>query len=570
MLFALGHGQKFVQLGMAIAGTSNDEGSAGSETSSEVAPAAAFASNASDLTAADAADAADATAAAVGPDRFGYMFTGGGLVHDPDAFEKLGAVGAAMNDDGSFPGPSSGLPAILTYFGQFIDHDITANTDRNPDALADFSIAAPPLVINPRATVMQQLGNLRRGTLRLDSVYGDGTDIDEKLRDGVHMRVGHTDDGQPNDLPRFGQMLDEGVVPGLPPTTGMTSDFGPVDPRKLAFIADSRNDENLIVAQFHLSVLRFHNAVADTLTGSDDERFARAKRLVQWHYQWLVVERYLAALCEPAVLAVVKASGAARYAAFAKAHGGTSGDHAPLPIEFSVAAFRFGHSMIREDYTFNRFFGPRGSLGPERLGSAGLNELFQFTGKGGLLGGSVLPSVWIIDWSNFLPSDDATRIAHPIDPVLAAPLGDLVNESKPHLRSLAQRNLRRSYVLNLPTAQTVAAQLDDAGIDVRALTTAEITASPGGAAIHDKGYETQTPLWFYVLAEAQARGNGVRLGPVGSVIVAETLVGLIATDPESYWNAAGSDDGRWHPADAGLPGGPVDDFAAFFKFAGVL
>ncbi|NIJ22029.1 hypothetical protein FHS95_003740 [Sphingomonas naasensis] len=564
MLFALGHGQKFVQLGMTLATAGSDGDGAGGATSSEVAPASAFASNAPDMIA-EAAGAAAAGAAPAGPDRFGYMFTGGGLVHDPDAFEKLGAVGAAMNDAGPFPGPSSELPAVLTYFGQFIDHDITANTDRNPEALADFSIAAPPLVINPRATVMQQLGNLRRGTLRLDSVYGDGTDIDEKLRDGAHMRVGHADGGEPNDLPRFGQMLDEGLVTDLPPTTGMVSDFGPVDPRKLAFIADSRNDENLVVAQLHLSVLRFHNAVADTLAGDDDARFARAKRLVQWHYQWLVVERYLAALCDPAILAVTKVSGGARYAAFAKAHGGTSGDHAPLPIEFSVAAFRFGHSMIRGAYTFNAFFGPAGSLG-----RATLHELFQFTGKGGLGGASVLPSVWIINWANFIVPDDVARVARPIDPALADALGDLVNESKPHLRSLAQRNLRRSYILNLPTAQTVGAQLDDAGIEVKALTTAEITAGPGGAAIDDNGYETQTPLWFYVLAEAQARGGGKRLGPIGSAIVAETLVGLIATDPESYWNAAGSDQGRWHPADAGLPGGPVDSFESFFKFAGVL
>lgn len=561
MLFALGHGQKFVQLGSALATAA---ATATEEASSEVAPAAAFASQATDALA-TTSTAQGAAAAAVGPDRFGYMFTGGGLVHDPDAFEKLGAVGAAMNDTGPFPGPSDGLPAVLTYFGQFMDHDITANTDRNPAALPDFSIAKSPLVINPRTTVMQQLGNLRRGTLRLDSVYGDGTDIDEKLRNGAHMRVGRADGGEDRDLPRFGQMLDEGVVAALPPIDGLTSDFGPVDPRKLAFIADSRNDENLIVAQLHLSVLRFHNAVADTLTGSDEERFAGAKKQVQWHYQWLVVERYLASLCDPAILAVVKAGGAARYAAFAAAHGGATDGHAPLPIEFSVAAFRFGHSMIRGAYTFNTFFGPTGTIG-----RATLRELFQFTGKGGLRGAAVLPSVWIIDWANFLSSNDAGLVARPIDPELARGLDDLVNESKPNLRSLAQRNLRRSYVLNLPTAQTIGVQLENDGVDVQALSTPEIGAGPGGVAIDANGYGTQTPLWFYVLAEAQARGGGQRLGPIGSVIVAETLLGLIATDPDSYWNAAGSDDGRWHPADAGLPGGPVDSFESFFKFAGVL
>lgn len=553
MLFAMGHGQKFVQLGAALA-----DADARAEMGTEVAPAAAFASQLG-------ATSAAALAAPLGPDRFGYMFTGAGLSDDPNAFEKLGAVGAEMNDTGPFPGPSNGLPAILTYFGQFVDHDITANTDRNPATLSDFSIAGPPLVLNPRTTVMEQLGNLRRGTLRLDSVYGDGTDIDAELRTGSHMRLGTADGGEASDLPRFGQMIDEGVVTELPPTNDITSDFGPVDARKLAFIADSRNDENLVVAQLHLAVLRFHNAVADTLIGSDDERFTRARQLVRWHYQWLVVERYLGVLCDPAIFAEVKAAGAARYAAFAAAHGGVSDDHAPLPLEFSVAAFRFGHSMIRGAYTFNSFFGPSGTIGPARL-----SELFQFTGKGGLGGAPVLPSVWVIDWANFLALDDAALIARAIDPALARGLDDLVNESKPHLRSLAQRNLRRSYVLNLPTGQAVAAQLRNGGVDPQELTAEEITAGPGGAAITANGYAQQTPLWFYLLAEAEVRGGGLRLGPIGSVIVAETLLGLIATDNDSYWNASGSDGGRWHPRDSGLPGAPIDSFEVFLSFAGVL
>lgn len=551
MLIALGHGQKIVRVDAAMGVTADAVESA---VTSEVAPAAAG----------PAGSIATITAAS-GPDRFGYMFSGGGLVEDPDAFAKLGAVGAAMLDDGAFPGPT-GLAAVLTYFGQFIDHDITANTDRNSASLPDFSIAFPPdapkLRINTRDAVREQLGNLRRGTLRLDSVYGDGTADEAVLRDGADMRVGHATDGEPNDLPRYGQVEPLGVP--LPDVSGMHSDFGQVEARKIAFIADSRNDENLVVAQLHLAFLRFHNAVSATLTGNDDARFARAKQLVQWHYQWLVVERYLAAICDPEVVDSIKASGATRYKAFAAAHGGVQDHHAPLPIEFSVAAFRFGHSMIRVQYTFNDNFGPTGSLG-----EATLRELFQFTGKGGLGGPDVLPSVWIIDWRNFIETAGTTRTARPLDPLLARGLEDLVNEDMPHLRSLAQRNLRRSYVLNLPTAQTVAAQLANEGFDVADLTNDEITAGAAGQALAQNGYQTQTPLWFYILAEAQARGGGKRLGRLGSLIVAETLIGLIATDDESYWHA-GAGGGRWTPADAGLPGGAVDSFEAFFRFAGVL
>lgn len=551
MLIAFGHGQKIVRTQIEI-------GAAGATAAlartSEVAPAAA--------TPAQMVAAADDAATM---DRFGYMFTGGGLVDDPDAFAKLGAVGAAMLDNGAFPGPT-GLAAVLTYFGQFVDHDITANTDRDPANLPNFSIAhpadAPRLHINSRAEVRAQLGNLRRGTLRLDTVYGDGTADEAVLRDGFTMRIGRATDGEPNDIPRYGNVGSLGVP--LPDVTGMHSDFGPIDPRKLAFIGDSRNDENLVVAQLHLAFLRFHNAVAATLSGTDDERFARAKQLTQWHYQWLIVERYLAAVCDPDVVEMVKASDAARYRIFAAAHGGVTDGHAPLPIEFSVAAFRFGHSMIRGGYIFNDNFGPNGTIGPARL-----RELFQFTGKGGLGGPPVLPSVWIIDWKNFIDTSDVARTARPLDALLARGLDDLVNEDVPHLRSLAQRNLRRSYVLNLPTAQTVAAQLANEGFDVDDLGSAEITAGAAGRALADNGYETQTPLWFYILAEAQARGGGKRLGRLGSLIVAETLVGLIVSDADSYWRA-GPDGGRWTPADAALPGEPVDSFEAFFRFAGVL
>lgn len=549
MLFALGHGQKFVQLGAGLDVPAR---------TSEVAPPSATALIRPEPVAGSQL-AAEPVAATTPTNRFGYMFSGGGLVPDPEAFDKLGRVGAAMVDSGPFPGPAAGLPAILTYFGQFIDHDITANTDRNPALLPSFSIADPAaLTVNDRQDVIAQLGNLRQGSLRLDSVYGDGTDIDTMLRQGAHMRIGRTEGGAPNDLPRFGQALDEGVLPA-----DLLAQLLPGIPlaqaRKFAFIGDSRNDENLVVAQLHLAFLRFHNAIADTLAGSDEARFADARRLVQWHYQWLVVERYLAAVCDPAVLGAVKASSAARYRNFAADNGGVDGGRAPLPLEFSVAAFRFGHSMIRARYVFNANFP-----------AAELDQLFEFTGKGGLAGFERLLDVWIIDWRNFIGSADAAKLARPLDPELAVPLGNLRNEDPPHLRSLAQRNLRRSYVLNLSTAQVVGALLDDDGLDVQALTNAEITAGPGGTALHDNGYETQTPLWFYILAEATARGGGQRLGPVGSVIVAETLLGLIATDSESYWNAAGSDNGRWHPTDAALVAGSVDSFEALFAFAGVL
>lgn len=504
------------------------------------------------------ATASFGTGASAGTDRFGYMFDGGGIPELENAFDRLGAVGTAMTQ-GGLPGPS-GLPAILTYFGQFVDHDITANTDRDPAALPRFAIGRPQLTLNSRDDVRRQLGNLRRGTLRLDSVYGDGMTIDAQLRDGARMRVGRATGDQENDLPRFGPLIAAGVLTAadLPDASGMHSDFGAVDPNKIAFIADGRNDENLVIAQLHLAFLRFHNSVVDRLGDGQGGGFGRARQLTQWHYQWLVVEGYLRAICDEQVLEDVLRRGASRYVAFAQRTGGGAGDHAPLPLEFSVAAFRFGHSMIRPGYIFNATF-PRASL----------NELFQFTGRGGLGGADTLPDVWIIDWANFISTTPDPLQALPIDPTLARPLDDLVNEDKPHLRSLAQRNLRRSYVLNLPTAQTIAAQLAHEGVDVGFLSTAEITTSPGGQELDRQGFETLTPLWFYILAEAVKQGDGKRLGRLGSLIVAETLVGLLVIDPESYWHA-GSAGGRWTPDEAGLGEAPIDSFEAFLRFGGVL
>lgn len=177
--------------------------------------------------------------------------------------------------------------------------------------------------------------------------------------------------------------------------------------------------------------------------------------------------------------------------------------------------------------------------------------------------------VWVINWRNFIAETDPAKLARPLDPQLARQLSDLPNEDPPHLRLLASRNLRRSYVLNIPTAQSVLAELASDGDPVAPLGETELIAGAAGQALRDNGYAKSTPLWFYILAEAATTGGGARLGPLGSLIVAETLLGLIATDPESYWNTAGSDAGRWHPSDAGI-GADIDSFEALFTFAGVL
>jgi hypothetical protein len=235
-----------------------------------------------------------------------------------------------------------------------------------------------------------------------------------------------------------------------------------------------------------------------------------------------------------------------------------------IPVEFSGAAYRLGHSMVRETYSHNRAFRPE----REPTQRAGFAQLFHFTGKsGGILGEAappfgdpangemaarlrlllpfVLPSLpgdWIIDWHRFYdlgeppapppqanPQDNGFRLnfSRLIDPYLVPALHELPGGGG----SLPLRNLQRGYKLQLPSGQAVARHMA-----VPVLDGAQIAASgKDGAAARAIGLHEESPLWFYILKEAQLMGNGGnRLGPVGSRILAEVFVGLLQTDPEAF------------------------------------
>lgn len=497
-------------------------------------------------------------------DAFDYMFAQAAeLPEDPHIAERLDALGKAMVAD-ELPGPS-GLASILTFFGQFIDHDITANTDREPDDpdLKDFSINVASLTQVERERVKRDLSNLRRGTLRLDSLYGDpilatnGQAMLDAMRDGDRMLMGYTPAGNPVDLPRFSS------APHLEPDLkNIHGGFGAIMPGKIALIGDGRNDENLLVAQMHVAMLRLHNAMVDT--GMD---FATARKFTEWVYQWLIVNAYLPALCDDDALAkVMQGTPAELYSDFAR--GKIAGDSAPLPLEFSVAAFRHGHSMVRDSYRLNSTAN-RDSKTPGMISTA--RDIFERTGRGGLGGADTLEDDWVIDWANFVDKDNSSRAALPIDGALARGLGKLANEpegSSGLLQHLAKRNLRRGYVLNLPTAQALIASIPKDRRPVQ-LNHQQLRAATGGDVLEAQGFLDATPLWYYILVEAEILGahdGGSTLGPLGTMIVAETLVGLIVTDDTSYWHSAPG--GRdWNPEDSGLP---IDGFDTMLKFAGLL
>ncbi len=417
------------------------------------------------------------------PGQFGRMFPELPMLSVPD--EMLEVLANAMVDvDGNPADDNATIPAGFTYLGQFIDHDVTFDTTTMPEVQID----------------PQSIFNFRTPKLEMDSVYGTGPSTQPYLyEDGVRMRVGATQTGQGD--------------PSIP--AGMPNDLLRLN--GIAVIGDPRNDENLAVAQIHLAFIKFHNKVVDSLTGgglAGNALFTEARRLVTWHYQRMIIDDYLDRLCAPDVLDDVITNGPR----FFKFEGEPF-----MPVEFSVAAYRFGHSQVRNAYNFNRVF-RSGGVTP-----ATLDLLFTFSHLSGPRTPETIPvpSDWIADWRRLFEvgggvSPDATR---KIDPLLATSLHNLPGNGG----SLPFRNMQRGVRMGLPSGQAVAE-----AVSATPLTPAELSQGPDGSAAVLGGMHINSPLWYYILKEAQVQQNGDRLGEVGSRIVAEVIIGMMDGDPLSF------------------------------------
>ena len=415
---------------------------------------------------------------------------------------------------------NSGISAGYTYLGQFIDHDLTFDPasslqkQNDPEALEDF----------------------RTPRFDLDSVYGRGPNDQPYLYDdkGVRMLLGRrltgNHDPRARDLPR-------------------NNPQGGGRQRKRALIGDPRNDENVIVSQLQSTMLRFHNSLVDSMTkGSKPPDFEEVQNAVRWHYQWVVLHDFLPTIVGQDVV----------HGVLPHLKNGTSiRDDEPklrffhwkeipfMPIEFSAAVYRFGHSMVRPIYRLNTTLRQRQAILSEDE-SRSLTGFREFRPD------------FAVDWSLFFKMGDAPpkgrkrlQKSYKIDTSLVNPLGNLPKVIGDKHPSLAERNLIRGLRMGLPSGQTVARYMDEKVIEDEDLRIGKATEddtkkNPLLTKLFPK-FKGNAPLWYYILAEAQQgfRDNDtpIRLGPVGGRIVAEVFIGLLLGDQCSFL----SQDPSWRP-----------------------
>ena len=482
--------------------------------------------------------------------------------------------------DGPDPEENLWVPAGYTYFGQFVDHDLTFDSTSSLN-LADRA---------PQGSHVPS--NLRTPRFDLDNVYGDGPDAQPFMYDAAGLKLLVSHDG--HDLARA--------------SNGR------------AIIGDKRNDENSIVCQIQLGMIRYHNAVVDALAGHPehwtvpDDLFASAQNEVRWTYQRIIIEDFLPRIVDSKVfedlaLATDPVTRRSAYVLY------TDDKRANLPREFVGAAYRFGHSGVRQGY---------------RLSTKAIHSIFAGSNRdpktdaaareNTLLGFDPLPKAHVVDsWERFFPDSGPgadihitgrkaakgvvdnqppiLQYAYKIDTTLVDPLSVLpqdvpepkaVSEAEaaiapqplphPPRGPLALLNLLRGNFYGLASGQSVAEALNKRGRPVTPLTEAElvvrvaIKTQPGQTISEDaQAFQWQpiaaalrksTPLWFYVLAEAQApllaavpgrsfgsmehvfsdddllNGPGAltQLGGVGGRIIAEVFFGLLDADPRSVSN----------------------------------
>jgi Animal haem peroxidase/TAT (twin-arginine translocation) pathway signal sequence len=405
------------------------------------------------------------------------------------------------------------MTAGSTFVGQFVDHDITF------DQTSTLGVPQNPL----------HSPNTRTPALDLDSVFGGGPGI----RPDLYV---HNADGSVGPKLKLGTGGVHEDVPRLANGDGTHR----------ALLGDPRNDESVIIAGLHCAHIRFYNRVLDNLSEIDLTRFPSAhhhhdrtnryvrfliaREVTLWHYQWLLVNEHLPQIAGHAMVNDVLRKGNRHYK--------PPNRDAFMPIEFGAAAYRFGHSMVRPSYRANFTSGTGDSTSPTA------NPFFALVfdpaepdfsapvahDRADLLGGYPAPRRYI-GWQTFFDfGDGQVKNNKKIDTTISSVLFTLpLPAIAPHTQTsptvLPQRNLLRQLTWGLPSGQALARAMRVPGLGGSDL--------PDIASIY-RPFAASTPLWYYILAEAERMTAGLHLGPVGGRIVTETLIGLLRADPSSY------------------------------------
>jgi len=479
--------------------------------------------------------------------RFGRMFrnlspaTFGAT--DADNLANLAVLAEAMTGsdatavDGVDP-EESGIPALYTYFGQFIDHDITFD----------------PVSLLTKAQDPDGLVDYRNPALDMDNIYGRGPNDQPYMYNGMKFALGAPLTGQgvttdAHDLPRFNGR---------------------------ALIGDPRNDENSLVSQLQGLAHRFHNRMVDDNPSLD---FPGVQQRVRFHYQYMILNDFLPRIVSAPVLALLK-TGAHYDPAKLKYYHWKNDPF--MPVEFSVACYRLGHSMVRPGYRLNDEPDMLLPIFPDPT----------VPGSVGLTGFQTMAPGRAIDWGRFIDIDlrdygDAgtspanlrrLQFAYRIDPSLVEPLSHLpASVASDPPPALCLRNLERGWRLGLPSGQAVAKAMHLTPMtDAQILIGKAVDLQDPGvvpvpiAQIANGVFAGNCPLWTYILAEAAAHkvpvtipANGApqittpQLGPVGGRIVSEVLIGLMVGDPSSMLSL----DPLWAPVTG--PSFKLKDFVAY-------
>ena len=430
---------------------------------------------------------------------------------------------------------NSTLPSGYTYLFQFVGHDLTCTT-------APFSTASRPEIMSE---------NVRREGLKLQTLYGDGPAAArfayEPSRAGpgeerVKLRLGRI---QRDDRSRDSQCPFRDIARGPSDQPGLDA-LALTEP----LIADPRNDAHAILSQVTVLFSLLHNGIVELLEQSEPAPagagaarahglFAKARRLSAQVFRRVVREDLLRRLLDPRIYAAYESGALLSYAPVAEREW-------RAPLEFSQGAIRFGHALVRDEY---------------RINDGATNDLLENLTKTSLADPRNMPlnESWVVQWSHFFEIDGSRpNLAKRIGPHYSS--GLLSQQIFPAIDGggrvgLAYRDFMSSAFAGLWSVRALIEEVRRRRpdfvrgarlLDDHAWRSAELSSWLrryrlfGGLDDDDiASLANDPPMAFYTQWEAMHAAEGLHLGPLGSIIVAETLFAALASPLEDEREAEG-------------------------------